>query len=200
MSEKTSIWAIVAAVLTGGGSLIGGVATFMALNKNEAPQVQVAPQTAATLSTDAAGPAQTPEKPEPAAPEIRQASLSAAQHAELQRLVGGLLDGVQQNFGANLTVRGQELASLQPGASYDWNVNLNAGIPYRIIGACDNECSNVDLQLLDGGGNVVSADTLPDDFPVVDFTPSANGAYQVRILMQTCTIAPCYAGARLLSN
>jgi|CXWL01.1.fsa_nt_gi hypothetical protein len=198
MSEKTSIWAIVAAV----GSLIGGVATFMALSKDNAPQVQPAPQGVATLASNVGAPApQTPDKPPPAdEPLVRQASLSAAQHAELQQLVEHLLDGVQQNFGPNMTVGGQELASLQPGASYNWNVNLNAGVPYRIIGACDNECSDVNIQLVDGGGAVVSADTLPDDFPVVDFTPPANGAYQVRILMQTCTIAPCYAGARILSN
>ena len=38
---------------------------------------------------------------------------------------------------------------------------------------------------------------LPDDYPVVTYTPAANGNYIVRILMQACTVAPCYAGARV---
>jgi hypothetical protein len=41
---------------------------------------------------------------------------------------------------------------------------------------------------------------VQDDFPVVDFTPQANGRYIVRLLMQTCTVAPCFAGARVLSG
>ena len=49
-------------------------------------------------------------------------------------------------------------------------------------------------------GGVVASDMLPDDYPVVEFTPPANGQYVIRMLMQTCTIAPCYAGARILSQ
>jgi hypothetical protein len=30
----------------------------------------------------------------------------------------------------------------------------------------------------------------------VHYQPSEDGSYLVRVLMRTCTIAPCYAGAR----
>ncbi len=198
MSDKNSIWGIVAAVVGGGGSLIGGVAAFMTMNKAPEPQVQPAAMSAPAGATTEP---QTPDKPPPASePEVRQVSLSAADHARLQQLVTGLLDQTQQSFGADMKPNGEELASLPAGGAYDWNVTLSGGVAYRVIGACDNECSNVDIQLVDAGGSVVAEDTLPDDFPVVDYTPVGNGGYQVRILMRTCTIAPCYAGARLLTN
>ena len=77
----------------------------------------------------------------------------------------------------------------------------SAARTYRIVGACDDDCSNLDLELIDvSTGGVVASDMLQDDFPVVDFTPQANGRYIVRLLMQTCTVAPCFAGARVLTG
>lgn len=212
MADKASLWGGVIAVVTAGGSIAGGVAAFM--NNRDTPPpppaAQVAPaQPAAPAaatpasSTSPAAPAAeaaAPPKPAPAAPQVRQANLSGEEHAQLQQLVGRYLDGVQKNYGSGMASAGEHMATLQPGTSHDWTVNLNAGAAYRFIGACDNECSNVDIQLVDPGGAVVAQDVLPDDIPVVDFTPPAGGAYQVRMLMRTCTIAPCYAGARMLSN
>jgi hypothetical protein len=34
---------------------------------------------------------------------------------------------------------------------------------------------------------------------VVNFTPPATGQYMIRSLMQACSVAPCYAGARVLT-
>lgn len=134
----------------------------------------------------------------------QQAVITPDQRAQLEQLVGSYLDTVQTNFGSGMgPAQGfsDEIASLQPGTDHRWQVNLAGGTVYRIIGACDNECSNVDIELIDmRTGGVVAADMLPDDYPVVDFTPSANGQYIVRVLMQTCTIAPCFAGARVLTQ
>jgi hypothetical protein len=41
---------------------------------------------------------------------------------------------------------------------------------------------------------------LPDDYPVVNFTPPTNGRYIARLLLQNCTVAPCYTGTRLLAQ
>ena len=80
-------------------------------------------------------------------------------------------------------------------------MQLTAGTPYRIVGACDGDCTNVDIELISmTTGGVVASDMLPDDYPVVNFTPPANGQYIVRLLMQQCTVAPCYAGARVLQQ
>lgn len=133
----------------------------------------------------------------------RQDDLTAEERAQLQQLVASYLNNAQQSLGAGMNPAqgfSDEVAGLQPGTDHRWQVNLNGGTAYRIIGACDNECSNMDIELIDTRtGGVVASDTLPDDIPLVNFTPPTNGRYIVRMMMQTCTIAPCYAGARILS-
>ena len=78
---------------------------------------------------------------------------------------------------------------------------MTANTSYVIVGACDGDCTNVDIELIDmTTGGVVASDMLPDDYPVVNFTPTADGQYMARLLLQNCTTAPCYAGARVVSS
>jgi hypothetical protein len=134
----------------------------------------------------------------------QQASLTDAERTQLQELVAGYLGHVQSQFGSELAPAPgftDHVAGMQPGTDDRWVVDLVSGTPYRVIGACDNECSNMDIELIDmNTGGVVAQDVLPDDYPVVDFQPPANGRYMVRMIMQTCTVAPCYAGARILAR
>lgn len=134
----------------------------------------------------------------------QQANITPEQRAQLEQLVTSYLDAVQTNFGGGMAPAqgfSDQLIGLQPGTDHRWQVNLVGGAAYRVIGACDNECSNMDIELIDmRTGGVVASDMLPDDIPVVNFTPAADGQYVVRMLMQTCTVAPCWAGARVLSQ
>lgn len=132
-----------------------------------------------------------------------QASLSAEERAQLEQLVGSYLNDVQRNLAQGMNPApgfSDHIVSLQPGRDDRWQIDLNGGTAYRIIGACDNECSNMDIELIGADGRVVASDVLPDDAPVVNVTPAASGRYTVRTLMQTCTVAPCYAGVRVLVN
>lgn len=134
--------------------------------------------------------------------QTQQASISSADRAELEALIGRYLDAVQQRGATGMSQPAgfsDEITSLQPGQDYRWAVDLAGGTAYRIVGSCDNECSNVDIELVNGQGAVVASDVLPDDFPIVDFTPPSNGRYVVRIIMRTCTVAPCFTGARVLT-
>ncbi len=133
----------------------------------------------------------------------QQDNLTPEERQQLEQLVASYLNNAQQALGGGMNPAqgfSDEVAGMQPGTDHRWQVNLRGGAAYRIIGACDNECSNLDIELIDvRTGGVVASDTLPDDVPLVNFTPPANGQYIVRMMMQTCTIAPCYAGARVLS-
>jgi hypothetical protein len=206
-------WGAVAAI----GSLLAGATTFFGVFQDRffGGGQQAQPLAAATAPAGATTPPQAPagapatgpapapqQAPPQQQPAVQQANLSAADHAQLQQLVVGFMDGIQGQYGGGLVPAGygDELVSLQPGTSYNWAVNLASGRSYRVLGACDNECSNVDLELIDASGAVVAGDTLPDDYPVFDFTPPATGAYRVRISMRACTVAPCYAGARILTT
>lgn len=82
---------------------------------------------------------------------------------------------------------------LAPGAQEDYPVTLSAGKAYTFAGACDNDCSDLDIQVMDSAGSKLLEDTETDSFPVVSFTPSAAGLYRVRVIMYACSSAPCSA-------
>lgn len=83
------------------------------------------------------------------------------------------------------------------GEHDDHAVQLTAGVEYRIVAACDQDCTDVDLILLDGSGNVVTSDVETDADPVVAITPPSTADYTVRVAIVTCSVAPCLHAARL---
>lgn len=147
--------------------------------------------------------AQAPSVQTPPTSGVQQGNVTNEVRQQLIQQIGDLLGQVDNQFGGGMA-RAQgtvdEVAPMQPGTDHRWRVTLTGGTAYRVLGACDGDCTNVDIELIDmTTGGVVASDMLPDDYPVVDYTPAANGDYIVRVLMQTCTVAPCYGGARLLS-
>lgn len=73
-----------------------------------------------------------------------------------------------------------------------YQIQLESGRPYAILGACDDDCDDMDLILLDGNGNELEADRGEDSFPLVLFSPSYSGAHQVRVEMFECSVEPCF--------
>ncbi|MGE3250277.1 MAG: hypothetical protein AB7J28_09230 [Hyphomonadaceae bacterium] len=133
----------------------------------------------------------------------RQVTLSEAEQRQLEQLIAQYLDYGAQHRAAGFTRSAginDAVAPLQPRAHHDYTVNLRAGVSYRIVGACDNECNDLDLEVRDSAGTVVASDTAPTDFPFVNLRPAADAAYSVRIILKTCTVAPCYVGARVLQQ
>ena len=129
-----------------------------------------------------------------------QVSLTQEQRAQLRELAKGYIDkAAEENTQGFTAVTGveDEVVALQPTQVHAWTVQLQRGETYRIIGGCDNECTDMDFELLDPTGKIVERDTLTDSFPIINVSPTAAGAYVVRFLMKTCTIGPCYAAGRL---
>lgn len=137
-------------------------------------------------------------------PGTRQAQVTDEVRQQLIAGMDTLLDHYQSQFAASMTpVEGldDQVVALQPGTDNRWVVNLRGGTPYTVLGACDGDCNNVDIELIDmRTGGVVASDLLSDDYPVVNFIPPADGQYMARLLLQNCTIAPCYTGTRILSQ
>ncbi len=129
-----------------------------------------------------------------------QAEINEAKRAELITLTKGYLDSASGQLAVGFLPAGieDEVVALQPNGAHRWDVALRAGVSYRIIGVCDNECSNLDMEVHDAGGNVVGVDVLDDDVPLVNVAPATDQTYTVRLIMKTCTVAPCYSGARVL--
>jgi hypothetical protein len=125
----------------------------------------------------------------------------SAAPTEFQSLITGYLDRYAQemaNGWSQVQTVPDVITALQLNNEHRWQVSLRGGQTYGFIGACDNECSNVDLILEDASGAQIKTDVLTDDYPLVDFTPQADGVYTLRIQLKACTIAPCYVGARLV--
>ena len=73
-------------------------------------------------------------------------------------------------------------------------VELEAGKQYHIMGACDEDCTDLDLQLSDPAGNAVSTDVEEDDLPVVSVRAARSGIYEVEVGMAACSEEPCRFG------
>lgn len=81
---------------------------------------------------------------------------------------------------------------------YLWSVYLRAGENYRIYAACDNDCSDIDMEIYGADGNLVERDVAADDTPYVQITPAQSGRAYVRIWVYACENEPCYVAARVM--
>jgi hypothetical protein len=84
--------------------------------------------------------------------------------------------------------------SLRDDASEYVTLELDAGKSYAVVGVCDEDCTDVDLQLFSPEGQQVDSDMLTDDVPIVDAQPTLTARYRVKIVMATCSTSPCFYG------
>ena len=98
------------------------------------------------------------------------------------------------------TVNGQGFGSLNyiigrmgEGKTDSWTLHFEKGTEYKIVGACDKDCSDLDIEILDGS-DVLTRDVLDDDAPVVSFSPKASGQLRVKVTMAKCSDEPCFFG------
>lgn len=94
----------------------------------------------------------------------------------------------------NFTPENYVVGRLRSGATDAWNLYFESGGHYVITGACDTDCSDLDLAVLDANGKTLIEDTATDDYPVVEFRPTASGQYTVEVEMYACSVEPCYFG------
>jgi hypothetical protein len=91
---------------------------------------------------------------------------------------------------------------LKVGTPKVWEVQLVRGVDYQVVGVCDSDCKNVDMEVFDTAGASIGADTLVDDFPRAQFRPSQSGPHTVKVWLRDCNSADgtqqCMVAARLL--
>lgn len=96
-------------------------------------------------------------------------------------------------------VRGMpHYGALQDGGEDRIPFRIRAGINHVFYGVCDADCDDLDLLLLDRNGDMLASDVLPDDVPIVEYTPGADMQVTVVVRMANCDIAPCAYGVALL--
>jgi hypothetical protein len=97
-------------------------------------------------------------------------------------------------------VRNYVVGKMGDDASDSWTFDFNSSVDYVIVGACDVDCSDLDISVIDMYGNVLVEDAASDDHPIVNFEPSGSGRYTVKVAMYSCSADPCYFGFGLLEN
>ena len=80
--------------------------------------------------------------------------------------------------------------SIDEGESDDFHITLGAG-DYVIMGACDEDCDDVDLFLYVGDSEIDS-DVDVDDFPTLSVDLAASGRYRIAVSMYGCDVEPCW--------
>ena len=84
-----------------------------------------------------------------------------------------------------------EEGSLQAGRQMAFPAELLVGGDYMVVGFCDDDCTDLDLAVLDPFGEEVESDYLPDSQPVLMVRPEVRGMYQIRVDMVSCAAEPC---------
>jgi serine protease Do len=87
-----------------------------------------------------------------------------------------------------------ETGALRNGQTDTISIELRSGTPYAMVGVCDMDCTDVDLQLFAPDGTLLDEDVRVSDIPSVRFTPPVEGSYQLRVTMSGCTSDPCRYG------
>jgi hypothetical protein len=80
------------------------------------------------------------------------------------------------------------------------DLTLRAGTSYLIVGACDNDCTDLDLKLFDENWYSIDSDTDADDRPIVSVRPARTATFHVRSIMANCNDSPCAIGLGVFSD
>jgi hypothetical protein len=130
------------------------------------------------------------------------AGAAAAQEGERQvraYLEHGLQRHAALGYAADPTVP-DVVTPLRLDSPYLWSVYLVAGQTYRVYGACDDDCADLDMEIYGADGALVDRDTATDDTPYVQITPTRSARAYVRIWLYACRAEPCYIAARVTSG
>lgn len=90
-------------------------------------------------------------------------------------------------------------ADLSLERPYVWSVFLRQGVTYRVYGACDDNCSDLDLEIYGADGRLEARDVARNDTPVVEITPAASGRHYVRLWLYACSAEFCAVAARVVA-
>jgi hypothetical protein len=121
---------------------------------------------------------------------------AAAQESRWARQVSGQLN----RFSDVLSDKGYRMThdvrhgSLGDDQTDSFSLELVEGRSYALLGVCDEDCTDLDLRVLDDDGNEIDADVETDDYPVVEVRPRRTAQFRVRVTMATCSTSPCFYG------
>ncbi|HEX5869256.1 MAG TPA: hypothetical protein VFY65_02505 [Longimicrobium sp.] len=88
--------------------------------------------------------------------------------------------------------------SLGQGEDEEFELELEAGNQYFVVGVCDGDCSDLDL-VLTRGSDEIEADRELDDVPMLAIE-NQSGTFVLSVQMATCSSAQCHYGVRVFRS
>ena len=92
------------------------------------------------------------------------------------------------------SVQNYIIGTLNEDEEDSWTFYFKGGYDYKLVGVCDEDCSDIDMAIYDGKGRLLDEDVLEDDYPIVDVSVATGGNYKVELDMYSCSVEPCYFG------
>jgi len=90
------------------------------------------------------------------------------------------------------------IGRMRPAELVKYTFGIDPSKEYWVYGACDADCSNIDLLGSDASGAEVDTDALEDNAPVLWIEPGSSGdKLTVTILMAECATDTCVTGVGL---
>ncbi len=70
-------------------------------------------------------------------------------------------------------------------------LTLRAGQEIRVVGVCDQDCSDLDIRILNPRGQIIAQDVRRNDHPVVDLRAEMFGQHTIEVGMIDCDAPRC---------
>lgn len=119
-----------------------------------------------------------------------------------QDYVGNVWSQLQQarNRYTDFNVRTYVIDRLNAGSNFTYSSQMNQGGRYLVTGACDQDCTDLNISVTNEGGTPIARDEKPDALPEVLVVPPASGNYTVTVSVVVCSNEPCYFGLGIFSE
>jgi hypothetical protein len=89
---------------------------------------------------------------------------------------------------------------LRQGQDEQFELELQGGKTYIIIGVCDGDCTDLDMALSTASGEDVDSDYAEDDVPMVTVEVAQGATYRLMVRMAACSVEPCGFGVGVFAN
>ncbi len=100
--------------------------------------------------------------------------------AEMMVLVRTVTDDTEFGYDSGICLVG---VYMLPGQTHTFSASFIGGTEYAVIAGGDQDCTDIDLAVLDANGGVLDSDTRTERLAIARFTPAVNtdGTIQVRL-------------------
>lgn len=133
---------------------------------------------------------------------IGAALLFAAPAAAQPAIIRTQLDSASVLMGNNGFSLQDDIVSgdLRTGQDEEFELELEGGKTYIIMGVCDGDCTDLDMALTTAAGADVDSDYQDDDVPMVMVEVARGATYNLKVGMAACSVEPCAFGVAVYAN